>query len=159
MKKCFLAALMLLGLSATALADGDNQVDVLYLDGSSHVVAMTEIDRITLGDGQVGVVTTDGQTTTHDMAKVDKIVLNSGTTGIGILQTAPKQQVLVRTDGYGFHVSGLNDGDQVRVYTAGGMLVGQAKAADGTAFVDGSQLANGVYVIKAGGRSLKMIKK
>lgn len=159
MKKCFLAALMLLGLTTTAMADGDSQVDVVYLDGQSHVVAMTEIDRITLGDGQVGVVTTDGKTTTHDMAKVDRIAFNTTATGINTTLVAPSKQVLVRTDGYGFHVSGLNDGDQVRVYTVGGQLAGTAKATDGSAFVDGSRLADGVYVIKAGGRSIKMIKK
>lgn len=159
MKKCLIAALMLLGLSATASADSENQVDVLYLDGTSHVVKMTEVDRITLGDGTVGVVTTDGQTTSHDIAKVDKIYFHSTATGIGTLTTAPEKDILVRTDGYGFHVSGLTDGDQVRVYTVGGQLVGAAKAQNGTATVDGSSLANGVYVIKAGGRSLKMIKK
>ena len=45
------------------------------------------------------------------------------------------------------------------VYSQNGMLIGKAKAKGGSAHVDATSYPNGVYVIKAGGRSLKMVKK
>lgn len=156
MKKLILAAL-LCGASLSSQADVTN-VNVLYLDGTSHVVKMTDVDKINLSAGTISVVQTDGQTTSHAMKDVDKIVFQN-TTGIASLRANDKVNITVRSDGYSFVVSGLKAYDTAVLYTQDGRLAAKAKAIDGNATIDASSLANGVYVIKAAGRSLKMIKR
>lgn len=85
--------------------------------------------------------------------------MKSGTNAIEHTKGAKGSDILVKTDGYGFEVSGLSDGDNVAVYTESGMLIGKAKAQGGSAHVDASSYSNGIYIIKAGGKSLKMVKK
>lgn len=154
MKKLLFSAFFL-GLS---LAAGAQDVNVLYLDGSSHVVKMAEVDKIELTGGTVSLVTTSGDTQSHKMTDIDRIVFGDAT-GIATLKPDTKADITVRSTGYSFEVQGLADGDEVAVYTQNGALMGRAKSTGGSASIDASAYVNGVYVIKAGGRSLKMLKR
>ena len=88
-----------------------------------------------------------------------KIELKANATGINPITGKADGKIIVKADGYGFDVSGLANGAEVMVYSQNGMLIGKAKAKGGSAHVDAASYPNGVYVIKAGGRSLKMVKK
>lgn len=156
MKKLILAAL-LCGASLSSHADATD-VNVLYLDGTSHVVKMTDVDKINLSAGTISVVQTDGQTTNHAMKDVDKIVFQN-TNGIASLKAGDQANITVRSNGYSFVVSGLKANDTVMLYTQDGRLAATTKSTDGNATIDASSLANGIYVIKAAGRSLKMVKR
>ena len=94
-----------------------------------------------------------------DINKIDKIELKANATGINPITGKADGKIIVKADGYGFDVSGLANGADVMVYSQNGMLIGKAKAKGGSAHVDAASYPNGVYVIKAGGRSLKMVKK
>jgi|GEM_PF-278563 len=157
MKKLLIAAALLCGIGTTALAD--NEVNVLYLDGTTHVVKMSDIDRIELSKENIKVLTTDGASETHELSMIDKIELRSVANAVEQIKGRKGGDILVKADGYGFEVSGLADGDEVSVYTQGGVLMGKVRGKDGSAHVDASSYANGIYIIKAGGRSLKMVKK
>lgn len=159
MKKKILTAMMLCGASLMALADGVTTLRVLYLDGTSHEVKMENVDKIALSAGTVGVVTLDGNTQTHRMQDIDKIEFTDIPTAIGSVGDGRGTDIVVRSDGYAFTVSGLTDGQRVSVYTSGGALVSSAVSLDGAARVDASSYPDGVYVIKAGGKSLKMVKR
>ena len=47
----------------------------------------------------------------------------------------------------------------LEVYAANGSLAAQTTARGGKAKIDATQLAAGVYVVKAEGQSLKMVKR
>ncbi len=157
MRKLLIAAALMCGIGTAAFADND--VNVLYLDGTPHIIKMTDIDKIELAPGSINVVRVGGASETHEINKIDKIELKSVATAVEQLKAVRGGDILVKSNGYGFEVSGLADGDPVAVYTQGGMLVGKAQAKGGTAHVDASAYSNGIYIIKAGGKSLKMVKK
>lgn len=157
MRKLLITAALMCGICTTAFAD--NEVNVLYLDGTPHIMKMSEIDKIELSTGSIKVIKSSGTSETHEISKIDKIELKSGTNAVEQVQTAKGADILVKTDGYGFEVSGLADGDNVMIYTQSGMLVGKARVNGSTAHVDASSYSNGIYIIKAGGKSLKMVKK
>lgn len=158
MKKCMMMAAVLLGLALPSLAEGEKELNVLYVDGTEHVMRLPDIDRIELSAGTVNIVASAG-TTTHRMSDIDKIEFRDGATAITQLKNQEKTDVTIRTNGYGIEVAGLADGDDVAVYTQNGMLVGKAKSVGGSANIDASGYADGIYVVKAGEHSLKMVKK
>lgn len=159
MKKHLFAIALMCGTAMAMFAAGDKEVNVLYLDGTPHVVKMTEVDKIMFSSGNVDVVLLGGSSSTHKISDIDKIEFRDGTSAIAQMKNDVKDDVIVRSDGYSIDVSGLADGTDVLVYTQNGMLIGKAKSKSGSAQVDASAYGNGVYVVKAGGRSLKMIKK
>lgn len=157
MKRLFTVAALLGAMFTATFAD--NELNVLYLDGTPHVIKMTDIDKIELSAGTVSVAKFDGTSEQYAIKDIDKITFNDGTTAVDKLKNSVGGDITVKADGYGFEVSGLKDGADVAVYSQGGTLMGKAKAGGGSAQVDASGYPGGVYIIKAGGRSLKMIKK
>ena len=114
MKKLLLTIALCAGITTATYAQGE--VNVLYLDGTPHVIAMTDIDKIELTKGSINIVKVGGASESIDINKIDKIELKANATGINPI-------------------------------------------TGGSAHVDAASYPNGVYVIKAGGRSLKMVKK
>lgn len=157
MKRLFFVAAFVCGMFTATFAD--NEVNVLYLDGTPHVIKMTDIDKIEFSAGSLSVAKTDGSSETHAIKDIDKITFDGILTAVDKTKKAAAGDITVKANGYAFEVSGLQDNADVAVYTQNGMLVGKAKASDGSARVDASGYSAGVYIIKAGGRSLKMIKK
>ena len=157
MKKLLLTIALFAGITTATYAQG--KVNVLYLDGTPHVIAMTDIDKIELTKGSINIVKVGGASESIDINKIDKIELKANATGITPITGKADGKIIVKANGYGFDVSGLANGADVMVYSQNGMLIGKAKAKDGSAHVDAASYPNGVYVIKAGGRSLKMVKK
>ena len=154
MKKKILSIALFAGITTATYAQGE--VNVLYLDGTPHVIAMTDIDKIELTKGSINIVKIGGASESID---INKIELKANATGINPITGKADGKIIVKADGYGFDVSGLANGAEVMVYSQNGMLIGKAKAKGGSAHVDAASYPNGVYVIKAGGRSLKMVKK
>lgn len=156
-KKHFLTALLFCGIALTASAQ-ESKLNVLYVDGSSHEVQMSAVARLTVTDGTVNLLGKEGETVaSHQVAKVDKIELTGSATAIAPL--AAKQPVTIRSNGYTITAVGIADGEWLEVYTTDGSLVAKSEAHDGTAVVDAHNLADGVYVVKAGRQSLKMVKR
>lgn len=157
MKKLLIAAALLCSMCTTAFAD--KEVNVLYLDGTPHAIKMADIDKIELSPGNINVVKNSGASETYEISKIDKIEFRDGTTAVDKIKNTVGGDILFKTDGYDIDVSGLKDGDNVMVYTQGGTLVAKSNSQNGNAHVDGSSFSKGIYVIKAGGKSLKMVKK
>lgn len=157
MKKLLLTIALFAGITTATYAQGE--VNVLYLDGTPHVIAMTDIDKIELSKGNINIIKVGGSKESIEISKIDKIELKANATGINPVTGKADNKIIVKADGYGFDVRGLADGAEVMVYSQNGMLIGKAKAKGGGAHIDAANYSNGVYVIKAGGRSLKMVKK
>ncbi len=157
MKRLFTVAAFLCGVFTATFAAGE--VNVLYLDGTPHVIKMTDIDKIELSAGSVSVAKADGTSEKYAIKDIDKIMFGTAATAVDKIRNAAAGDITVKANGYSFEVSGLQDNAEVAVYSQNGTLVGKAKAAGGSAQVDAAGYSGGVYIIKAGGRSLKMIKK
>ena len=154
-KNLFLVALLLGSLTASAQ---DGKVNVLYLDGTAHEVQMSQVARLKVADGTMVLADKSGATVAeHAVEKVDKIELKAGATDVISLKR--QSPITIRSNGYAITADGMTDGNPLEVYTAGGSLVATAVARDGKATIDAAQLAAGVYVVKAEGQSLKMVKR
>lgn len=154
MKKVYiLSALLSLATCFTAKAD-NGKVNVLLLDGQSHEVAMSTVSKLEISGDNILVVDKSGTTVgTYKMDDIDKISLTASTTGIG--QVKANAPITIRSNGYTITAEGMTDGKALEVYT----VSGKAVAKGGKATVNAGSLTNGVYVIKAEGQALKMIKK
>lgn len=156
-RKFTLAAAFAIVMASQAMAD-DN-VAVVWLDGEttqSYVLTRAEVSKIELGADKVNVVTASGDTKSFDKSTVQKIDLHAAATGIRSLK--PATDVVVSTQGYAVTVSGLGSGDEVSLYDLSGKLVGKAAAKNGSATVDASAIS-GAAIVKAAGKSVKIIKK
>ncbi len=157
-KNYLLSAFFFFG-AVSAMAADDSTVNVLYLDGTSHVALMSKVDKIEIASDKVNVITTDGSTTAHKISDIDRIELTSTATGIHSATTADAHKITVRSAGYTITAEGLADGTVMEVYAANGALVGKTTAKGGKAVLDGAGLGAGVYVVKAGDQSVKMVKR
>ena len=159
MKSYFLSALLFCGAALSAAAQ-DGKVEVLMMDGSSHVVQLSQVAKLEVSGDDMKLVGSDGNAVaTHKIADVSRINLTPSTTAIASVNGKGNATVTLRTDGYTVTADGLADNAALEVYTAGGALVAKAVARDGKASIDLSAAAAGAYVVKAGGKSLKMVKR
>lgn len=156
-RRYFLAALLLGALSCPMMAQ-DGKVNVLYLDGTAHEVQMSQVAKLTVADGNVKLLSKSGETVaTHAVKNVDKIELKGSTAGM--VQLTKQSPITLRSNEYTITAEGMTDGKLLEVYAANGSLAAQATARGGKAKIDATQLAAGVYVVKAEGQSLKMVKR
>ena len=78
MKKLLLTIALFAGITTATYAQGE--VNVLYLDGTPHVIAMTDIDKIELTKGSINIVKVGGASESIDINKIDKIELKANAT-------------------------------------------------------------------------------
>lgn len=156
-RKKLIAALLFCGASLVASA-GDSKINVLYLDGQRHEMLMESVAKLEIDGDDVVLVGNDGvMLASHKINDIDKIELNASTSGVG--EAAAKGSVKVVSDGYSVTAEGMTDGKMLEMYTAAGKLVSKTVAHNGTATIDATSLPSGVYVIKAQGQTLKVVKK
>ena len=152
-RRCFLAALLFCAVSCPMMAQG-GKVNVLYLDGTAHEVQMSQVAKLTVADGNVKLLSKSGATVaTHAVKNMDKIELKGSTAGM--VQLTKQSPITLRSNGYTITAEGMTDGKLLEVYAANGSLAAQATARCGKAKIDATQLAAGVYVVKAEGQSLR----
>lgn len=119
---------------------------------------MSQVAKLTVADGNVNLLSKSGETVaTHEVNLVDKIELESVPSGM--VQLTKQLPITLRSNGYTITANGMTDGKLLEVYTVNGALAVQAVARDGEAKIDAAQLPAGVYIVKAEGQSLKMVKR
>lgn len=160
MKKITLAAMLLAtAMSLSAQNGDDTSLQILMLDGSSHVVSLGDIDGIDLADGQMTVVEAGTGKSLYNLQLADVDYLAFGTSN-GIHQAqSDALATVIRSEGYTFMAENLADGDFLDVYNLSGQRIAHAAASNGKAQVDASQWQNGTYIIKAGKKTIKMLKR
>lgn len=72
--------------------------------------------------------------------------------------TTGNMEIEISADGENYRVSGLSDGESVRVYSVSGVQVFNGKAHGGEVVIPASGWSNGIYVINAGNESVKILK-
>ena len=139
-------------------AQSDMSINVLYLDGSNHVTAVADVDRISIADGTVSVITKGGATQQHATGSIDRIWFNSNGTGISTpVKAAGTITVAVSADN--ISVSGASASATVDVYDTAGRRVAAGVCSEGRATVSTARLATGTYVVSVDGLSRKFIKR
>lgn len=157
MKNYFVTALLSLGFAFATYAQ-DTKVNVLYLDGTPHVVQMSQVKTLKITGDDVLLLSADGTTVaTHNMADIDKIELTADVTAINT--PSKVQAITIRYNGTTITASGMTNGHVLTVYATSGAVVAKAKARDGKATINVSDLGAGVYVVKTDGQTLKMVKR
>lgn len=157
MKKYFVTAFLSLAFAFATNAQ-DTKVNVLYLDGTSHVVQMSQVQKLKITGDDVLLLSADGTTVaTHKTADIDKIELTADVTAINT--PSKVQAVTIRYNGTSITASGMTNGHVLTVYATSGAVVAKAKARDGKATINVSDLGAGVYVVKTDGQTLKMVKR
>ncbi len=158
-KRNIVLSLLFSGCALTSFAaDGDDLL-VLYLDGTSHSAKMETVEKITLGDHTLTLVGADGSEESKPLAQIDKILFGKNATGISATKADKDGDVTVRATGYAFTAEGLRDGVTLAVYASDGKVVAKSVAKDGKATVNAERLTNGVYIVKAANKSLKIVKR
>lgn len=158
-KRNIVMSLLLSGCALTAFAAEGDDLLVLYLDGTNHSAKMETVEKITLDDRMLTLVGTDGSKESKPLAQVDKILFGKNATSIAAAKTDKEGDVIVRATGYSFTAEGLRDGVTLTVYAADGKVVARSVAKDGKATVNAEGLSNGVYIVKAANKSLKVVKR
>lgn len=147
MKKIFLAMFLF---ASTLYAVGDN-LQTITVNG--EVLTGKTVISITFSGDNVNLHFDDNTEQAYDMELV-KIAFDS-TTGIKGVTVADMHGIV---DGK-LVVDGLTDGSVVKVVDMKGNVVTTCKAEGTTANVSVDGLSSGVYIMTAGGKAMKFMKK
>ncbi|MCQ2227712.1 MAG: T9SS type A sorting domain-containing protein [Bacteroidales bacterium] len=170
MRKKIFSLLTMLTVSLAAMADDVPGVTVEYLDAgsASYVQAISAIGRIEFKDGNATIVFKDAEAGTEDLGSISAIrrisfgaVSESDITEDDDTPTAITTERKVSVSAYPnptadhLHISGLADGQQVRLFTSDGRLTLVGTSAD----IDLTGMPNGIYLLQVGKDVIKVIKK
>lgn len=151
--------LMALALSASVATYADDVESLVFYgaNGSAlNTVELSTIQKLTFGDNGFTVVRTGADNLELEYAKVASIKFKDLTNGIqAVSNGAGAQQLALHFDGQSVWADGA-EGMQGAVYSVNGQrLIGTRM--DGQK-ISVENLPNGVYVFKAGGKSIKFAK-
>ena len=150
MKRLLLALIATL-CSLTALADGEYGLYILSEGGASTeptTFSVSEIQKITFENGNVVVKQTTGESSTFSMSSISRMYFGELVTGI--------REVSSEGIWDGKSIKVLGD-SKVEVFTTSGVAVSQGEYTNGES-VNLEHLPQGVYIVKVGGRSVKIAK-
>ena len=149
MKRILLSLCLAVGLPVTMMAQTSQVVTVNGTTLTGKVVK-----TITFSGSDATLVFSDNSSETYDMGLVT--IAFDYTTGINTIETFNVDGTI---DGE-MNVSGVDAGSAVMVFDLSGKQVVATRASkDGNANVDATGLKSGVYIMKAGNKSIKFIKK
>ncbi len=143
--------------TSMAGARADQGVMVVAKDGSTTSLTLPEVKRIDIGAEAVTLHSAQGSTTVP-LSELDHIKIG---TEVSSVQTLLKEGEIAvwptRVTDY-VNVTGLAPESTVTIYSVSGALAASATASDGTARLDLSGAAAGIYIVNTGDRSVKIIK-
>lgn len=137
----------------------EKAVVVISADGSQRQELLTNVERIEIGKNSVTVKTAGGDAWSGAFDEIDRILIGAEYSAVQQI-TSPGDIAVwpAVTSGY-LNVSGLHNGDTIRVYDLNGVLCVSATANDGLTTVDLSPIPAGAYIVATGRNSVKIIKK
>lgn len=134
---------MLIAASA-AMADGKQRLTV------NGEMVEQKVSSITFDGSNAVLHLADGSVMTADMEAVMLKLDYSTETSVYELKKAVKDVL---------HLDGLEEGSVVTVYDAQGKQVMQVTAREAKAMLSAKQMKSGVYMLKAGDRVVKFVKR
>ena len=152
MRKILLSLIMTVTTCITASAT-DFYLWLIQTSGDEQSWAVSDLQKITFSGSNVVITATDGSSKTVAMNEVSKLNFQTSPTAINSLQVESS----VRFNGDNLQVS-VSEGTAVDVYSPTGTLVGKG-SVDATGMVSLSNLPKGVYMVKVGGKTSKVLKR
>lgn len=158
-KKYTLLILLLAGTGTMTMAqNGGRNINVLYLDGSDHIMTMSEVERIEIGSNAITVVPQNGTAMEHSMDNILGIWLNGTTSGI-CNRVKRDNDITLTVAPESVTVAGATAKATVRLYNTAGQQIAKSVCRDGQTTISTAGLAAGTYVIKVDDMTQKFIKK
>lgn len=158
-KKYTLLILLLAGTSMAAMAqNGGRSINVLYIDGSDHVMSMSDVERIEIGNDDINVVSKNGATKKHKKSDINGIWLNGTTSGI-CNRVRHDGDITLTVTGENITITGASPKANVSLYNTAGRSIVKSVCSDGRAIIGISNLHAGTYIVKVDGMTQKFIKK
>jgi len=132
---------------------------VVWLKSGEKVVYELAEAPVTTFSGSQLIIRTNKATATYERNKVQRYTYEDVTYS-GIDLQPGERRVQVNHEGEEITFRGLPAGATASVYNVGGQLVEQVKATDGQPLIISLQnRPNGVYIVKAGTETIKIMKK
>lgn len=162
-KKYFMLTLALAAMSIGAKADG-GKLNVVAAEGVElggvTELALSAVDKIAFAGDSATLVLADGTQFSMKLAAIDKVEFLSGdASGIHAANASGSEKLVVRSTNGEFAVEGLADGTVASVYSMGGKVVGRATAQNGRAEFNSASLSKGIYLVVAGKKAIKVVKR
>lgn len=157
--KHFLAALLLIGPALSAWAQtAAPQLVVWQKNGEKVYYLLSDQPETTFEDGLLVISTQSGTTVNYQLKNVLRYTYENVATGVDLLPS--ERSIEVSRDGDAVTYRNLPEGATVSLYSANGMLIEQQTACDGQPLtISVSQRPSGVYIVKAGKETIKLLRK
>ena len=157
LKTTFFLSLLLLGFGNIIKAQ---QVDIHAVitktDGSEQVYELSESDRISFPNDEILVITQNGTDIQIPISEIRKVTFNE------VLATAENKAenigIFPNPADNSFTVSGINEVQQLKIYSIDGRLVKQ-EAVSCSQSIDISELPQGLYYVNINKLNFKLIKQ
>ncbi len=154
-----IAFMLLCAVGGVASAQ-EKSVVIVGRDGTVTAVAMTDVDRIDIGAMAMTVRNVSGKVTEYAYTDVDRVLIGQSSTAVDKIRDDGSVAVWPVPFTDVLNISGLAEGTEVRIYDIRGNCVASEQSADVSVTTIGtSALASGVYVLKYGDKSLKIIRQ
>ena len=145
---------------ATAFCTTTMADDYAYLTvnrvGGEASFALSEISKITFDSTDMIVELSDGTTQRLPLSELNKMYFSAN--GLSAIATATAQQQAIRLEGGVVHVHAQR-GSAITLYNIGGRVVQQLTADGDDTRLNVSGLARGVYIVKVGDVTKKIMNK
>ena len=139
---------------------GEKGVVVIAKDGTRPEAILPDIDRIDIGAASLTLHQLSGAKAEVAYADVDHILIGADVTAVKEIIKPGEIAVWPTKVTTSVNATGLEAGASMLVHNLNGQLIGSAIAGDeGTASIDLSAAAAGVYVVSAGKHTVKVIKQ
>lgn len=149
-------AMAALAFTATLTAGAEAYVKVTGADGKAVTFRVEDHPKVSF-TAEALVITTDAATVDYPLSDYRRFEFSDEATAVASVESSVKEPTF--TIGNSLTAEGLEPGSQVIVYSAGGQLIGSAKAdLSGNASVS-LQGLNGVGIVKTQAKTFKFIKK
>lgn len=167
MKKYLIIAFALLGLTATAMAEDVTTVSVVSTSGDTLQTAeLATIDKVEFADSSAYVILKDAKqasdTIKYVRKNVSKLLFNIKQKTDGIQSATvggSTEKVIIAARGNELSVSGIKAGTAVTVYGMDGRAAISVKASGESVSLDATPLNAGIYIVRAGNKAIKIVKK
>jgi hypothetical protein len=150
--------LFILLLLTSSVAWGSNYVmmTVHLRSGSETQFFFTKHPKVEIGKDEI-VVTTDSGTMNFDRKAV-RIITYDNASSVNAVN-APKNGAGISLSGNVLNVANISVAKIVNLYDAGGRVVREAVVSEGSCQLDLSGLAGGIYLVKVGSDTFKIMKR
>ena len=155
--KHFLAALLLIGPALSAWAQTTPRLVVWQKSGEKVYYELASLPETTFENGLLKIKC-EGFTFSYQLDNVLRYTYEGvGSTGIDLLPN--EHAISVSREGNSVTYRNLPTGTTVSLYTANGMLIEQRKAEAGQKLtLSVANRPSGVYIVKAGKETIKLMK-